>query len=182
MSHDLLFEIGVEELPSSFVAGALPPLPGLAQKRLGERRIAHGEGQSVGTPRRVALIVRGVAERQADLSEELTGPPVTAAFDREGKPTRAAEAFAGKLGCKVAELRTVETPKGKYIAGTRRETGKPTLGLLATALPQIIQEIPFRNSIRCGAGQATFARPFHCLPLRGRDDRRYFSVTGIVSL
>jgi glycyl-tRNA synthetase beta chain len=181
MSHDLLFEIGVEELPSSFVAGALAALPGLAQKRLGELRVAHGDVRSVGTPRRLALLVRGVAERQADLSEELTGPPVTAAFDREGKPTRAAEAFAGKLGCKVAELRTVETPKGKYLAGTRRETGKPTLGLLATALPQIIQEIPFRKSMRWGAGEATFGRPIQWLVALFGDSLVEFAFAGVKS-
>jgi glycyl-tRNA synthetase beta chain len=129
----------------------------------------------------LALIVRGVAERQADLSEELTGPPVTAAFDREGKPTRAAEAFAGKLGCKVAELRTVETPKGKYLAGTRRETGKPTLGLLATALPQIIQEIPFRKSMRWGAGEATFGRPIQWLVALFGDSLVEFAFAGVKS-
>ena len=64
--------------------------------------------------------------------EDLTGPPASAAFDKEGKPTRAAEAFAAKLGCAVAELKTVETPKGKYLAGTRREQGKPTLDLLSS--------------------------------------------------
>src|SRR5262249_32965364 len=120
MNQDLLFEIGVEELPSSFVAAALAALPSLCKKRLAELRLSHGDVRGYGTPRRLALIVRDLAERQADLREELTGPPASAAFDREGKPTRAAEAFAGKLGCQVSELRTVETPKGKYLAGTRR--------------------------------------------------------------
>src|SRR5579859_758452 len=121
MSSDLLFEIGVEELPSSFIAGALAALPGLARKKLAELRVQHGDVRALGTPRRLALLIRGVADRQADLSEELTGPPVTAAFDREGKPTRAAEAFAGKLGCKLEELRTVETPKGKYLGHATRD-------------------------------------------------------------
>jgi len=111
MSHDLLFEIGVEELPSSFVAGALAALPALSTKRLAEQRLPHAEVRAYGTPRRLSILVRDLADRQADLSEELTGPPVSAAFDREGKPTRAAEAFANKLGCKVDELRTVDTPK-----------------------------------------------------------------------
>jgi glycyl-tRNA synthetase beta chain len=163
MNQDLLFEIGVEELPSSFVAGALAALPTLVTKRLSELRLSHGELRAYGTPRRLAVLAKGVADRQADLEEELTGPPVGAAFDKEGKPTRAAEAFAAKLGCGVGELRTVETPKGKYLAGTRRETGKPALELLAIVLPQIVKEIPFRKSMRWGSGEATFGRPIQWL-------------------
>ena len=163
MNQDMLFEIGVEELPSSFVAGALAALPALAKKRLSDLRLSHGDVRALGTPRRLALVVRDLVDRQADLAEDLTGPPVSAAFDREGKPTRAAEAFAGKLGCNVADLRTVETPKGKYLAGTRREAGKATLDLLALALPQVIQEIPFRKSMRWAAGDATFGRPIQWL-------------------
>jgi glycyl-tRNA synthetase beta subunit len=102
MSHDLLFEIGVEELPSSFVAGALAALPALFEKHLATLRLKHGAIRALGTPRRLAVIVSEIAERQPDLWEELTGPPVTAAYDKQGKPTRAAEAFAAKLGCAAA--------------------------------------------------------------------------------
>jgi glycyl-tRNA synthetase beta chain len=163
MHHDLLFEIGVEELPSSFVAGALLALPALATKRFKELRLGHGPLHVYGTPRRIALTVEGLADRQTDVSEELTGPPATAAFDAQGKPTKAAEAFAKKLGCSVDELRQVETPKGKYLAGTRRLTGEPTAALVGPALAQLIGEIPFRKSMRWGAGDATFGRPIHWL-------------------
>jgi glycyl-tRNA synthetase beta chain len=163
MHHDLLFEIGVEELPSSFVAGALAALPALATKRLKELRLGHGAVCVYGTPRRLALVVEGLADRQTDVSEELTGPPTSAAYDGQGKPTKAAEAFAKKLGCAVGDLRQVETPKGKYLAGTRRLTGEPAASLLGPALAQVIQEIPFRKSMRWGAGDATFGRPIHWL-------------------
>lgn len=163
MHHDLLFEIGAEELPSSFVAGALSALPSLATKRLKELRLGHGALRVYGTPRRLAMVVEGLADRQTDVSEELTGPPATAAFDTQGKPTKAAEAFAKKLGCAVEELRQVETPKGKYLAGTRRLVGEPTAALLGPALSQIVGEIPFRKSMRWGAGDATFGRPIHWL-------------------
>ena len=124
MDHDLLFEIGVEELPSSFVAGAMSALPGLLTKRLGTLRLAHGDVHVYGTPRRLAVVVERLADCQPDLSEELTGPPQGAAYDKSGNPTKAAEAFAKKLGCELGELRIVETPKGKYLAGTRRELGR----------------------------------------------------------
>ena len=109
-TSDLLLEIGVEELPASFVEGALRALPELAQKRLGELRLTYLSVHAYGTPRRLALLVRGLADRQPDLSEEVTGPPVKAAF-KDGVPTKAAEAFAAKLGCAVADLRRVETPR-----------------------------------------------------------------------
>lgn len=162
-SHDLLLEIGVEELPSSFVAAALAALPSLADKRFAELRLAHGPMRVYGTPRRLALVVEALAERQPDLAEELTGPPATAAFDKEGKPTRAAEAFAKKLGCDVAALKTVETPKGKYLAGTRRETGKPASELLGHALVEIASKIPFRKSMRWSDLDTAFGRPVQWL-------------------
>ncbi len=160
-THDLLLEIGVEELPASFVEGALRALPELAQKRFAELRLAHGAISAYGTPRRLALFVRGLAGGQADLSEEITGPPVKAAF-KDGVPTKAAEAFAAKLGCAVADLRRVETPKGEYLAGTRREAGQSAVSLLEGkdgALAQIALAIPFRKSMRWGAGDVAFGRP-----------------------
>ena len=75
MHHDLLFEIGVEELPSSFVASALQALPALATKRFKELRLGHRPPRVFGTPRRLTLVVEELADRQTDVSEELTGPP-----------------------------------------------------------------------------------------------------------
>ena len=117
-ASDLLLEIGVEELPASFVDGALRALPELFKKKLGELRLSYGTIRALGTPRRLAVVVGGLALAQPDLSEEVTGPPVKAAF-KDGVPTKAAEAFASKLGVPVTELRRVETPKGEYLVGTR---------------------------------------------------------------
>lgn len=155
---DLLFEIGVEELPASFVEAALRALPELAGKRLADLRLAHGTISALGTPRRLTLLVRGLPVRQPDLEEEVTGPPVKAAF-KEGMPTKAAEAFASKLGCSIANLRRVETPKGEYLVGTRRETGRSTMELLPEALVAIATSIPFRKSMRWGSGDLAFGRP-----------------------
>ncbi|HEY4117560.1 MAG TPA: glycine--tRNA ligase subunit beta [Byssovorax sp.] len=165
MSHeasDLLFEIGVEELPSSFVEGALKALPDLVKKRLDALRLAHGEIVALGTPRRLAVVVKGLATRQPDLAEELTGPPVKAAF-KDGAPTKAAEAFAAKVGVAVSELKKVETPKGEYLVGTRRETGGDAAPLLPAALAEIAAAIPFRKSMRWGAGDFAFGRPIQWL-------------------
>ncbi|HVY45068.1 MAG TPA: glycine--tRNA ligase subunit beta, partial [Minicystis sp.] len=141
---------------------ALAALPGLADKKLAELRLAHGGVAAYGTPRRLALVVRSVASHQPDLAEELTGPPVKAAF-KDGAPTKAAEAFAAKVGVSVAELRKVETPKGEYLVGTRRETGRAAMQLLPAALAEIAAAIPFRKSMRWGAGEFAFGRPVQWL-------------------
>jgi glycyl-tRNA synthetase beta chain len=159
---DLLLEIGVEELPSSFVAAALAALPDLARQELTRLRLAHGNVQALGTPRRLALLVTGLAAHQPNLEEELVGPPVTAAF-RDGVPTKAAEAFAQKAGCTVESLRRVSTPKGEYLTATRREQGAPTTILLPKLLQDLCAKVPFRKSMRWGDGDATFGRPIQWL-------------------
>src|SRR5690606_37828069 len=89
MSAPLLFEIGVEELPASFVAGALEAMPELAKALLAQARLAHGDVRALGTPRRLALLVDDLADRQADLSEKVLGPPKAAAFEPDGTPKKA---------------------------------------------------------------------------------------------
>lgn len=163
MSNDLLLEIGCEELPSSFVAAALAALPGLLTKRLDAHRISHGAARPYGTPRRIGLVIEGIGDKQPDVEEEVTGPPATVAFDKEGKPTKGAEAFAKKLGLEVGELRVVETPKGKYVGGTRRETGRPSRELIPKMITEAIGEIPFRKSMRWGTSEVAFGRPIHWL-------------------
>jgi glycyl-tRNA synthetase beta chain len=170
MPSDLLLEIGCEELPASFVDGALAALPGLLTKRLDGLRLTHGAVKPLGSPRRISIVIEGIADRQPDIEEEMTGPPVTAAYDKEGKPTKGAEAFAKKLGIEVSELKVVETPKGKYIAGRRSEKGRAARELLGKALVDTIGEIPFRKSMRWGSSDVAFGRPIHWIvALLGRD-------------
>ncbi|MEO7094589.1 MAG: glycine--tRNA ligase subunit beta, partial [Polyangiales bacterium] len=172
MPNDLLLEIGCEELPSSFVAGALAALPALVTKRLVALRLTHGEVRVHGTPRRIALVVDDIGPRQPDVEEEVTGPPAANAFDAEGKPTKGAEAFAKKLGLDVGALRVVDTPKGKYVGGTRKEAGKTSKELLPKQLAELIAEIPFRKSMRWGtSGDVAFGRPIHWIvALLGNDE------------
>ncbi len=162
-SRDFLLEIGVEELPASFVEGALRALPGLAAKHLGELRLPHGEVKALGTPRRLALQIAGLAAQQPDLEQEVLGPPASVGFDKSGAPTRAAEAFAQKLGITTGDLRRIATPKGDYLAGTKRERGRPTAELLAGFLPTLCGEIPFRKSMRWSTHETAFGRPVRWL-------------------
>ena len=162
LKSDVLLEIGCEELPASFVAAALEAIPTLAKKKLGELRLGFGNVRAFGTPRRLALLVEDLETQQADLAEDLTGPPTRAAF-KDGVPTRAAEAFAEKLGVTVAELRRVDTPKGEYLVGTRQEKGRATKDLLVAALESLIKEIPFRKSMRWADLEFSFGRPIQWL-------------------
>ncbi len=163
MARDLLLEIGAEELPSSFVAGALAALPGLIQEELAALRLGHGEVWVGGTPRRLALIVQGVDEAQADLDEEVLGPPARVAFDGDGKLTRAGEAFASKLGVELSALTRQQTPKGEYLAARRVAKGEAATALLPEALARVAGRIPFRKSMRWSDGDTEFGRPVRWL-------------------
>src|SRR5580704_14494975 len=152
----LLLEIGTEELPASYVDAALAALPEIVRKKLADARLAHGDVRALGTPRRLAVIVEGLATRQLDLDEEVVGPPEAAAF-KDGKPTKAAEAFAAKLGASVDSLTVVERgagPKqkaGRYVVGRRAEKGRAATELLGKALAEACEKIPFRKSMRWGS-------------------------------
>jgi glycyl-tRNA synthetase beta chain len=164
MTAPLLLEIGVEELPSSFVDAALAALPDLVTTRLAGIRLSHGAVRPLGTARRLAVLIDDVAARQSDVDEEVTGPPETAAY-KDGAPTKAAEAFAAKIGISVADLRIEDKPAagrqkaGRYVVGRRVEPGKDARELLGKVLAEVAGAIPFRKSMRWGAGDATFGRP-----------------------
>ncbi|HEX7452080.1 MAG TPA: glycine--tRNA ligase subunit beta, partial [Polyangiaceae bacterium] len=163
MSEDLLLEIGVEELPASFVAQAVEALPGLLEARLRELRLSHGRIRALGTPRRLALIAEGVASAQPDLDEEVLGPPARVAFDADGKPTKAAQSFATKIGVALDALFRKATDKGEYVAGRRVETGAPAATLLPAVLTEVCGKIPFRKSMRWSDGDTAFGRPVRWL-------------------
>jgi glycyl-tRNA synthetase beta chain len=168
MPKTLLLEIGTEELPSSFVDAALAALPGLVRTKLEGLRLAHGDIRALGTARRLAVLVQGVAEHQPDLDEEVVGPPETAAY-KDGKPTKAAEAFANKLGTSVDALSVVakeaagKQKAGRFVVGRRQEKGRDARELVGKALAELPGEIPFRKSMRWGSGNVTFGRPVQWL-------------------
>jgi glycyl-tRNA synthetase beta chain len=183
----LLLEIGVEELPSSFVDAALAALPLIAAEELAKVRLQHGTVRALGTPRRLAIHVADVIGRQLDLDEEVVGPPETAAF-KDGKPTKAAEAFAAKLGIPVGELSVVEKagsgpkPKpGRYVVGRRVEEGRPAIELLGGALGAICSAIPFRKSMRWGDQDQAFGRPVQWLVALLGEEVVPFSFAGVRS-
>jgi len=163
MSSDLLFEIGVEELPAGFVTQAIAALRQIVGQSLTELRLEHGSIWVSGTPRRLSVFVEALADAQPDLDEQVVGPPARVAFDAEGRPTKAAESFATKLGIPLDQLGTTETEKGAYLCGRRCEKGQRALTLLPAALADWCQKIPFRKSMRWGSGEVAFGRPIRWL-------------------
>jgi glycyl-tRNA synthetase beta chain len=169
MHDDLLFEIGTEELPAGYIGPALEFMAARMAAALADNRLGHGEIYTCGTPRRLGLIVRGLAARQPDWREEVTGPPRKAAFDADGNPTRAAAGFAARCGVAVEDLRVVDTPKGEYLAAVVEHRGRDTADILEAVLADILGRVPFPKSMRWGAGPAHFARPVRWITARFAD-------------
>ncbi|HWZ52687.1 MAG TPA: glycine--tRNA ligase subunit beta [Granulicella sp.] len=176
---EFLFEIGLEEVPARMIAGAQAELERrvvalLERERLvvaGERPADAPAGvKSFSTPRRLAVWVADVAERQKDLSEELLGPSAKIAF-KDGVATPAAVAFAKKAGVAVGALRTVETPKGEYLAATSVKPGRAAAEVIAAELPKELAQIYWAKNMYWRPGKPErFVRPVRwLLALLGSD-------------
>jgi glycyl-tRNA synthetase beta chain len=162
MVAELLLEIGTEEIPAGYLEKGLEEIRRLAQALLEENRIEIAGGlYTYGTPRRLVLIGKAVAETQEDLVQEMTGPPKSVAYDEQGKPTKAAMGFAKKQGVSVEELECIETPRGEYLYVKRQIAGSATRDILADALPKLIADIPWPKSMRWGDIGFPFVRPIH---------------------
>lgn len=155
----LLLEIGTEEIPAGYIEPALNALSEKLIERLDQARIGHGKATVYGTPRRLAVMVENIEKYQEGLEEEVMGPPVSAAYEADGKPKMAAVKFAEKVGVKVEDLKTKDTPKGAYLCATRIEAAQPSEILLRTMLPEVILSTPFPKTMRWADLNIAFARP-----------------------
>ena len=157
--RDLLLEIGLEEVPAKFMPPALAELKQLAETALTEQRISFDEVVTYGTPRRIALVVKNIADKQADLEEEAKGPAVKAAYDVDGNPTKAAIGFARGQGVDVTDLYQKELNGGMYVFATKKAVGVPTEEVLPQLLPQLVTGIHFPKPMRWGFTELRYARP-----------------------
>jgi glycyl-tRNA synthetase beta chain len=158
---ELLLEIGTEEIPAGFIPQALRDLESLAQKELEANRVEFGGLKTLGTPRRLVLVVASVAEKQKDIETRKIGPSQQAAFDSNGSPTKAAIGFAKSQSVPVESLEVIETDKGAYVSAVKKETGRTTLEILSVILPKLVLSIPFQKSMRWADVPIRFARPIH---------------------
>ncbi len=163
MQHELLFEIGTEEIPAGYIMPALSQLEKILGDRLTALALPYSGLRTAATPRRLAVSVSDLAERQPDREEEILGPPKKAAFDQNGQPTQAAIGFAKKNGVEVEALQIMATPKGEYLMVRVEQIGRQTEELLAELLPEVVTSLNFPKSMRWGAGRTSFARPIQWL-------------------
>jgi glycyl-tRNA synthetase beta chain len=136
-------------------------LESLAKKELEASRIDFNGIKTLGTPRRLVLVIESVSEKQRDEETKKIGPSKQSAFDEKGNPTKAAIGFAKSQSVPVESLTMIQTEKGEYVCAVKKESGKPTSELLSSILPKWIFSIPFQKSMRWADVPIRFARPIH---------------------
>ncbi|MDR2724766.1 MAG: glycine--tRNA ligase subunit beta, partial [Candidatus Adiutrix sp.] len=160
---NFILELGVEEIPAGYFAPAIKFLEERLPRVLTEAHLPFERFKIWGAPRRLAFGLWGVTPHQPDIEEEIVGPPLSAAYDSNGNPTRAATGFAGGQGVPVSDLKTVATPKGQYLAVKKNVKGRPADAILAETLPDLLASLPFPKTMRWGTGEHSFVRPVHWL-------------------
>ena len=160
---ELLLEIGVEELPYQFIAPALAALRDSAEQLFKNQRLAFQSARTLGTPRRLTLMVEGLATQQTSMVKETMGPSKAVAFDPAGQPTRAATGFAAGQGVSVQDLQIRRTPKGEYLFAVKQEQGRPANVVLKELLPQLIANLSFPKAMKWNSTGVRFARPVRWL-------------------
>ena len=179
--RQLLLEIGCEELPARFIAPAKEGLARLVTDGLSDLHIDCGEARAFGTPRRIALIIDGVAEKQRETVTVKFGPPAARAYDEKGNPTAAAIGFARSQGVDVSELKVRKKESTELLCVEKVETGKSTVDVLAAFLPDAILRIPFQKKMRWGKGGFEFGRPIHWVVALFGKEVIHFNVAGVAS-
>ncbi|MFZ2553275.1 glycine--tRNA ligase subunit beta [Psychrobacter urativorans] len=155
----ILFELGCEELPPKSLKTLRDALQASVTEQLNEADISFDSIHSFAAPRRLALQIQGISDKQPDRSEQKRGPAIKAAFDAEGNPTRAALGFAKGLGIEASELITINTDKGDYIGYEQKVTGQAVTELLPQILQTALDQLPIAKRMRSGASREEFVRP-----------------------
>ncbi len=178
---DVLFELGVEELPPGDTDSAIAQLKTAAASLFDNLRLSHGEISVLGTPRRFVILAKQVAPRQTDLEQVMRGPSADRAFDADGKPTKAAEGFARGKGVRVEDLTIAEIDGGRYVTALVRETGRSAVDVLAEGLPGLIAGLKFGKSMRWNASRVAFSRPIRWIVALFGETVIPFSYADVVS-
>lgn len=163
MTKNILFEIGVEEIPARFMSGSLARLQEGMAAALAEARLDYISIRALGTPRRLAVLVEGVGDTQADLAEEVKGPAKKAAYDSEGNATKALLGFAKGQGVDAGTLFTKMVGKNEYIFAKKEIKGRPVKEILPDILPALVCHLTFPKPMRWGDHEMRFVRPIRWL-------------------
>lgn len=176
----LLLEIGTEEIPARFLPDTIIKLKENSEKIFSEYRLSCKSMKTYATPRRLSMIAE-IDPSQEAAEKEIWGPPVNAAFDKDGKPTKAAEAFAKTHGLNVNNLMKKEKGKGTYVVAVIKESAQQTADILPKILPEIILSLNFPRSMRWDNGSLRFARPIHWILATYNNKKISFEIDGLKS-
>ncbi|WP_141506063.1 glycine--tRNA ligase subunit beta [Paenibacillus luteus] len=179
MARDFLFEIGLEEVPARFVRGAMNQLKDKMVKWLADSRIEHGEVSVYATPRRIAVLIHEVAEKQSDMNEEAKGPSRKIAQDDQGNWSKAALGFARSQGVEPDQLYFQELAGVEYVYATKSSIGTETAAVLPEGLLSIITSMSFPKNMRWGSHELRFVRPIRWLIALFGKDVIPFEITGV---
>ncbi len=169
-TRTLAFEIGTEEIPAFDLKNATEKLPTIMEQALSDAGIPHEDMEVFSTPRRMAVVVRGVAEETEALEETHKGPSAAIAFDEAGAPTKAACGFARGKGVSVEELEVREEGGVEYVFAHKSVPSEEVSGLLGSVLEGVITSLPWPKSMKWGTEHALFSRPVRWLvALFGQD-------------
>ena len=155
----ILFELGCEELPPKSLKPLRDALQASVTEQLNQADISFDSIKAFAAPRRLAIQIDGISDKQPDRTEEKRGPAIKAAFDADGNPTRAAMGFAKGLGIEASELTTINTDKGDYVGYIQTVQGQATTELLPTIFQTALDNLPIAKRMRSGASRNEFVRP-----------------------
>ena len=179
--RDLLVEIGTEELPPKALRSLMEAFGSGLAAAVDGAHLARGDVQTYASPRRLAVIITALADRQDDRKVDQKGPPVKVAFDDDGNPTPAATSFAKKCGVGVDELGREETDKGAWLTFSRVEKGKTSAELIPGLVETALGQLPIPRRMRWGSGDAEFVRPVHWIVLLQGDEVIDAEIMGIAA-
>jgi glycyl-tRNA synthetase beta chain len=165
MARDLLFELGVEELPSAYMSKALTDLEDLARKKFAEARLHYSELKVYGTPRRLTLHLVSLQETQQAAVIETRGPKKAIAYDQAGQPSPAGQGFARSQGVRAEDLLVKEMDGVEYVFAVKEELSRPAIEILSELIKDLVYSMVFPKSMRWAYYQTRFARPIRWILL-----------------
>lgn len=165
----ILFELGCEELPPKSLKTLRDALQNSVTEQLNDTDISFDSIKAFAAPRRLALQIYGISDKQPDRSEQKRGPAIKAAFDADGNPTRAAIGFAKGLGIEASELMIINTDKGDYVGYEQTVHGKAVAELLPQIFQTALDNLPIAKRMRSGASRDEFVRPVQWVVLMADD-------------
>jgi glycyl-tRNA synthetase beta chain len=178
---DFLVEIGTEELPPKALRSLMDAFAEKLGREIDAARLAHASLRAYATPRRLAVWVEQLACAQEDRTVEHKGPPLSVAFDADGKPKPPALAFARKCGVAVSELGRSRTEKGEWLSCEQQEPGSAAALLMPLAVEKALAALPIPRRMRWGAGEAEFVRPVHWVVMLHGDEVIEATIMGLAT-